>query len=373
MLRVEKFVSADGHLTEPDDLWVTRMEPRFRDRAPRVVAVHGKPHFVVDETSCVRLEGRIVQATDRKQADVLEREAGGRHEKVRPGGLDPHLRLIDQDVDSVAAEVLYPDRGLFLYGPQDSDYQRDTMRVYNDFCIEYCSAEPGRLCGVAMLSLRGPVETAIKDAQRCAAMGFRGVMIPARLVGRSYFDAQFEPLWSALEDLDLNVAIHVAAREDSFLLTAENMELGAFSPVDHRVIQTARTMAGLIAAAIPQRHPRLRLVFAECGIGWIAGVLRFMDHWWTDHRDWIEPHLDETPSFYFKRNFWVSFEDDRPGLLTRHLLNVDHLMWGSDYPHSEGTFPYSRRRIEQDFADIADEETRKMVRDNAIGLWRFPI
>jgi len=85
----------------------------------------------------------------------------------------------------------------------------------------------------------------------------------------------------------------------------------------------------------------------------------------------LQPRLVEPPSFYFKRQFWATFEDDRPGLLTRHLINCDHLMCGSDYPHSEGTFPYSRQKIAADFADIPADEARKLVRDNAATLYHL--
>jgi predicted TIM-barrel fold metal-dependent hydrolase len=83
----------------------------------------------------------------------------------------------------------------------------------------------------------------------------------------------------------------------------------------------------------------------------------------------MEPKLEEPPSFYFKRQFWATFEDDRAGILTRHLLGVDRLMWGSDYPHTEGTFPFSIQRIRKDFVDVPENETRMMVRDNATQLY----
>jgi len=83
----------------------------------------------------------------------------------------------------------------------------------------------------------------------------------------------------------------------------------------------------------------------------------------------MQPKLDEPPSFYFQRQFWATFEDDRPGILTRHLLNVERLMWGSDYPHTEGTFPFSIDRIRLDFFDVPEEETRKMVHANAAALY----
>jgi predicted TIM-barrel fold metal-dependent hydrolase len=130
-----------------------------------------------------------------------------------------------------------------------------------------------------------------------------------------------------------------------------------------------RSLALLITSAVPQRFPKLRFVIVEGGIGWIAAQLRFMDHWWEDHHRWMQPKLDESPSTYFKRQFWATFEDDRPGVLTRHLLGVDRLMWGSDYPHTEGTFPFSIQRIGQDFVDVPEDETRLMVHDNAAHLY----
>ena len=139
--------------------------------------------------------------------------------------------------------------------------------------------------------------------------------------------------------------------------------------VEEKICTSARGIADLIWAGIPQSYPKLRFVIAEGGIGWIASVIRLMDHWWEDNRNWMEPRLDEPPSAFFLRQFWATFEDDRAGLLTRELLNIDHLMWGSDYPHPEGVFPYSKKRIAKDFADVSEEETRKMVSTNATGLY----
>jgi uncharacterized protein len=135
-------------------------------------------------------------------------------------------------------------------------------------------------------------------------------------------------------------------------------------------VHHAAEPALLITSAVPQRFSKLRFVIVEGGIGWIAAQLRFMDHWWEeDHHRWMQPKRDESPSTYFKRQFWATFEDDRPGVLTRHLLGVDRLMWGSDYPHTEGTFPFSIQRISQDFADVPEDETRLMVRNNAAHLY----
>jgi len=87
---------------------------------------------------------------------------------------------------------------------------------------------------------------------------------------------------------------------------------------------------------------------AEGGVGWIASLLGFMDHWWVDNRRWMQPQLDEKPSFYFKRQFCAMFEEDRAGSLTRKLIGIDRIMWGADYPHVEGTFPNSPPQTAED-------------------------
>jgi predicted TIM-barrel fold metal-dependent hydrolase len=111
----------------------------------------------------------------------------------------------------------------------------------------------------------------------------------------------------------------------------------------------------------------------EGGIGWIASVLNFMDHWWDDHKGWMQPKLPETPSYYFHRQFFATFEDDRAGVLTRELIGVENLMWGSDYPHTEGVWPFSRRKVASNFANIPEADTRKMVHDNVATVFGFPM
>ena len=96
------------------------------------------------------------------------------------------------------------------------------------------------------------------------------------------------------------------------------------------------------------RFPKLKWSMVEGGIGWIASVLQFMDNWWDDHHGWMEPKLPEKPSFYFHRQFFATFENDRAGVLTREMIGIENLMWGSDYPHTEGVWPYSRKKVAAD-------------------------
>jgi predicted TIM-barrel fold metal-dependent hydrolase len=311
------------------------------------------------------LEGAMLEE---KIAGKIESIKAHRFTDVRPGAWNPQPRLADQDLDHLRAEVIYPGIGLGFFCFSDVEYQQACFQAYNDWLSEFCAAAPNRLLGAGLLPIKGPVEWAIAEAERVARKGLRTVSIQATVPERPYGRSNaYEPLWAALQDLDLPVAIHAGTGVD---LMKSFKELGAgLFVVENKIGVLQRTLAELIWAGVPQRYPKLRFVLVEGGIGWLASVLRFMDHWWTDHRHWMEPRLEEAPSFYFHRQFWATFEDDRPGLLTRELLNVEHLMWGADYPHTEGTFPRSREQIAKDFASIPEGEVRKMVVENAARLY----
>jgi predicted TIM-barrel fold metal-dependent hydrolase len=269
----------------------------------------------------------------------------------------------------VRAEVLYPGVGLFITSAPDPEYVRACYRAYNDWLSEFCSAAPTRLLGAALLPMRGPIEWAIEEAERAAKNGLRSVMIPTEVTGRSYGEPAYDRLWATVQDLGLPVALHVGT-DEPFHEKAARMGVGK-SFVDTKICAMQRAMADLIWGGVAQHYPKLRFVLVEGGIGWVASVLRSMDHWWTDHHHWMEPKVDETPSFYFKRQFWATFEDDRAGVLTRELIGVDRLMWGSDYPHTEGTFPYSRQQVAKDFAGIPEAEVYQMVAGNAAQLYNL--
>ena len=198
--------------------------------------------------------------------------------------------------------------------------------------------------------------------------GIRTILIPAE-VERSYAHSDYNPMWDALQDIGLPVSTHSGTGTgEAIFAKIERLGTG-LGVTDNKVLQPMRAMADLIWGAVPQRYPQLRFVVVEGGIGWVASLLGFMDHWWNDHRHWMEPQLDEAPSTYFKRQFWATFEDDRAGILTRELVGVDRLMWGSDYPHTEGTFPYSQEQIMRDFMGVPEAEVYQMVTGNAAQLY----
>ncbi|MGH7963060.1 MAG: amidohydrolase family protein, partial [Candidatus Binatia bacterium] len=208
------------------------------------------------------------------------------------------------------------------------------------------------------------------EAQRCARIGLASVSIPQLVTNRPYDLPEWDPLWAALQELGLPVAIHVGTGKAMHEVYSRMRHIGGFMLELHCM---AHTFADLIWGGVAQRYPKLRFVSVEAGIGWIAAQFQPWDRMWSDHYTWLQPKLDEPPSFYFKRQFWATFERDRAGILTRELLNVDHLLWGSDYPHLEGTFPQSQEMVAKVFAGVPEAETRKMVRDNAAALYNLAV
>jgi predicted TIM-barrel fold metal-dependent hydrolase len=357
-----RFVSADGHVAEPPEIWAERIEPRFRDRAPRIERRDDGDYLIIEGQPPMRTMDDNVMADNSRGGDWMA--------KGRAGGWDPHARLADQDLDNVRSEVIYFGALLTFFSTPDVEYRRAIIKAYNDWLIDYCAVAPDRLIGAGALPVGGPIEWAIEEARRVIDKGLRTVVLPAETPECRYSRPQWDPLWSALQDLGIPVSIHAGTTTgEPFSKAIEDMGFGG-AMVDFKIGMALRTMSQVLWAGVPQKFPRLRIVIAEGGIGWVACLLRLMDHWWKDHGHRMEPRLTEPPSYYFNRQVWATFEDDRPGLLTRELLNIEHLMWGGDYPHLEGTFPFSRDQITKDFAGIPENEVRMMTAENAARLYR---
>jgi predicted TIM-barrel fold metal-dependent hydrolase len=365
------YISADGHFVEPADLWVKRMDKRFRDRAPQVESRADADWYAIDGVTPfpVGLEGASMED---KIGGGVKMMGGHRHADTRPGAWDPKARLADLTLDHIRAEVMYPGGfGLQFWAAPDAEYQRECCRVYNDWVSEFCSVAPERFLGGALVPMRGPIEGCVAEAQRAAGLkGIRTLSIPTTMVDRPYARPDYEPLWAALQEIGQPVSIHIGTTGEPVYDRFLKLGIGP-GVVDAKIITGMRAVAELIWAGVPQRYPKLRFIIAEGGIGWIPSLVGFMDHWWTDHRRWMEPKLEEKPSFYFDRQFWATFEEDRGGVVLARegILNIDRMMWGSDYPHTEGTFPHSQEAIARDFAGLSETQVYKLVAGNAARLY----
>jgi len=292
---------------------------------------------------------------------------------VRPGGWDPHEHVKDMDVDGVSGGVLYPSNGLFFFRIPDSALLSAIFRTYNDWLAEFCQAYPDRLRGIAMVSV-DDVGEGIKELQRAAKLGLAGAMIAVYpLPGRSYSLPDYEPFWAAAQDLDMPISLHTATqRPGPYLPTLDNSSQTATqrANIDFWV---RCSLSDIIYAGVFERYPKLQVVAVEFELAWIPYFLRMLDYVYIERQQQATYRFKDQmlPSDFFHRNVYLSFQEDELGIQLRHLIGVDQLMWGSDYPHAESTWPKSQAILERILAGITESERAKIAGENVARLYHF--
>lgn len=361
-----RYISSDSHVNPPAQMWAEYLPAEFRDRAPRVESN--------DEGDFEVFEGK------RKPIASLSSVAGKRPEEytssirrfseVRPGGHEPAARLEDQDIDGVDAEVLFGAVGDAPLVSEDPRLTRASFTAYNHWLADFCRHAPNRLLGMAVIPC-DDVDDAIAEARDAAAHGLRGAVIPHSAGVGEYRDEMWDPFFRTLMELDWAAHLHVSAgtrrvggapmsRGDQFM-----------NHIVSTKFEVALSLGRFVFGGVLERHPDLRLVSVEGQIGWIPFWKNYIDHVYEKHRWHSNTHLQEKPSFYVNRQIWFTFMEDPHGIDALADCNVDRIMWSSDYPHSETTWPHSQKIIGEIFEKIPADQVRKIVRDNCAELYRL--
>jgi len=356
-------ISADSHFTEPADLWLERIDPAYRDRAPHVVhgettdtiVCDGAPMFPVGVMHGVRYHGGDVPTA-------------GRYADIPASGWDLGARLADLAVDGVSAEVLYPTVGMRFFTIEDPAFANACIRAYNSFAADFCAERPERFRAVGVIHL-DDMAGALDEMERCRDLGLVGAMIavhPAEAV--PYHDAAYDPFWAAAERLGMPVSLHTSTpRRIKADRTPLEMFLG-YQVVQHLII-------GMILAGTFDRFPGLQLVSVENDAGWAAHLIERMDyvHGKARARNLnVGHHNERTPSEYWRANVSYTFMRDRTAIVARDIIGVDRLLWSSDFPHGDSTWPDSQQVIDAELGDIPAAERKAILHDNAARLYGFP-
>ena len=367
-------LSSDSHVFEPRDLWQTRIDRAFRDRAPRIERIDDGDYIVVERDQILSGIGLISNPGIRFEAPEAI-SAEGRFEDVPKGGYDPEQHLADMRLDGVAGEVLYPSQGLFYFRVADSALQAAIFRAYNDWLAEFCRTDPARLKGIAMISM-DDVPSAIRELERAARLGLAGAMITEYpLEDRRYDQPEYEPFWAAAQALDMPLSLHTATRRQGKIRGAGAQTLRDASSRATKAFYPALSMCDMIFSGVFERHPRLTLAIVEFELSWAPNVLTSMDYTYRErHGEAIYRFRDGMlPSDFFHRNVVLSFQEDAIGVRLRDVIGVDNMMWGSDYPHSESTFPQSRKILAEILAGVPDEEQAKIAGGNTARVYSFDV
>ena len=358
-------ISADSHVQEPPELYSEWLDKPFREMGPRIEERDGARYVVFDG----KRPRRVDLAEERLNDDDQDREFRG----DPTGGRDIDRRLKDQARDGVSAEVIYPNSSLFLYNSRNAAYQYAVARAYNDWAIGLFGAASDRFAPVAIVPVID-LDEAVRQVERVAKAGFRTIKIPLTVESRPYNLPDYDRFWAACADHGLVVSLHAFTETEDQFPADWGEEEGTGGGLSHMAMSMARgqnPVALLIASGALQRHPKLRFVVVECGAGWLAWLLYVMDEQVERKHMWMRPRLEMKPSEFFRRQGAVTFSDDPIALRHLDYTGAEVLLWGSDYPHDEGTFPHSQEVIDRTFAGITPEQKRMIVHDNAAKLYGF--
>lgn len=369
-----ELISADDHFAEPPDLWTKRLPSKFQDRAPRVERTQQGDGWRFPGGPWTPL-GLGAQA-GRKFEDY--RYAGVTYEDVRPGVYEPRARLEDLDVDGVWASVIYPTTGLGLPRIEDPELHLACARAYNDFCAEFASADPRRLLPVGVIPRTG-VDAAVAELKRMRETGLRAALLQALPSGAVWPSAQDERFWATAQEMGVVLHIHIGlSSRTASIPPSDPPPVNPLLPILLRgyalIAQGCQdAFAGLIFSGVLERYPTVKWVSVESGIGWIPYYLERWDGVYERQRHWSKLDLPRKPSEYWRRQVYATFEEDKIGvnLAVRHpeYVGVENLMWASDYPHGDTTWPNSRQTVRDHFAGMPEEARRKITWENARRLY----
>jgi predicted TIM-barrel fold metal-dependent hydrolase len=365
-------ISADSHMCEPPNLWVERIDQRFRERAPRIVKdPDGKKgsFFMCEQLPPFRVSGAFAAG---KTFDKSFLEAG--LDSAPAGGWDPAERIKDMELDGVSAEVLYTTCAFVLFWLDEAPLQEACFRVYNDWLAEFCRYDPKRFAGLGLISLFD-IERGRQELERCKKMGLRGAMIWASPPeNQPYSSAAYNSFWATAQELEMPLSLHLVTgkRKESQQDESDLVEL--YVRMVSRPHEIQHSFLTLIFSGVLERFPRLKIVAAEGDIAWVPHVMERADKYFRRFKQGYGVALSLKPSEYFQRQMYATFIDDPMGVKTYHLAgSADNFMWSTDYPHQASTFPHTRETLDTIFQGIPAADVRKIVCDNAAKLYGFTV
>jgi predicted TIM-barrel fold metal-dependent hydrolase len=363
MTRYYRIISADGHIETPPDPWVRYVPNKWKNRAPRLIDLPDGGQGWLIEGQPMLLNGQNITG----RGPVSFRGASYRRDDGSPadGTGSPQQRLNEQDEDGIDAEVLFPPlfATRFLEGIDDRDVYRSMIRAYNTWLAEeYCSVAPDRLIGNAVIPV-SDIEAAVDEARFAHRAGLWSVSFSMFPNGTGFAQPADDRFWETCLELGLAISPHVGFGEKMTPRTgpgtsgfsyaaALSQRAGHHSPVF--------CMAQLMASGVFDRFPEIRFYFAETNASWLPYTLYFMD----DNHDVFSSAFDGrrmalTPSEYVARHCYFSIVRDPISMRMSELLPVANIMWGSDFPHSIGSFPRSQAALDEIFGE--NEGLRRKV------------
>ncbi len=361
-------ISADSHVVESAEFFEPLVK-RFGPEAPHVVVAdpeRGPQLYIGNGQLGLTIAGFLQANVDFTSPEARSMLKQG-YKLARPGCYDVAERLKDQDIDGLDGEVVYPSVLFNVYQVANREILNATFTSYNDWVADYCKEAPDRLFALSCLQLYD-LDEAIAEMDRAKQLGCVGTCIPASAPpSMLYSDKAYDKFWAAAQEMGqpLNMHIFTGATPNHGLPFRQGGSALAFAGVMF-------TIADLIQSGVCERFPRLKFVITEFEAGWTAIMLKRLD--WAYLRGGGQRvfGLPLKPSDYWKRQFYVTFEDDPLGVRTRDYIGSNTIIWGNDYPHGDSVFPNSQKVLTEVLADCTRNEIYEMTVKNVVELYNLP-
>jgi len=379
-------VDADSHWSEPPDLFTSRAPAEVRDRVPRVEEVDGEPTWVFDGHPVGRFSAAGVIGRDGHKESAHRALMEWSHDEVHVGAYDPKVRLGVLDECGIDAQIIFPSTiglgGQDLGLVDDEALCRLAVEIYNDGMAEIQADSGDRLLPLPLMP-GWSVETCVAEAKRVAALGARGVNMtsdPQDLGAPDLANHAWDPLWEACTELQLPVHFHIGASVTGMTFYGkypwdshpDNTKLAIGGTL--LFIGNARVVTNLILSGMFDRHPDLKMVSVESGVGWVPFILETLDYEMAENAPHELAQLKKMPSEYFRSNLYATFwfEKNRnklPDLI--EAVGEDNILFETDFPHPTCMYPSPLDSVAEKMATLPPETRRKIMGENARELYRL--
>lgn len=388
--RIPPIVDLDAHLVEPEDVWTTRLPAKYRDVGPHVEYLPGGTP-ILDGGGYIEQPGtegppvawwfyedhqysvkRLIAAAGYPADEITTK--GITFDQMRPGCWKPKDRLADMDINGIGAQMCFPNYPrfcgqIFLWG-KDKELALLCVKAYNDWMVEEWAGDSnGRLIPLCLIPLWDP-QLAADEVRRNASRGVRAVCfseLPPYLGLPSIYSGHWDPFFEACDETGTVVACHIGSGTKAPLTSADAPDAVAGTIIFGNSVGS---MSDFLYSGVFLRYPGLKVLFAEAQIGWIPYLLERIDDVWETHRGWShsQDYTKEKPSSSYWGHIYSTFFKDPVGISLLDRVGEDNVIFESDYPHQDGTWPYTREQAAEQFGHLDQAIIDKLARGNALRL-----
>jgi len=354
-----RIISADSHVAVSHDQIKARLASRYHPAYDDAVAAFGAR--MAGGSGAANVAGAAMKAAEKNSAFT------------RAGYHDPKARLVDMDTDGVDVEVIYSEVSAFRYLPDMREGAGESVRAFNDVLQEFAAVDRERLVVSYQIPIHD-IDVAVAEVRRVADLGAKSLQLPvfpSEYGLAEYADDRYDPLFALIEETGLPICCHIGLNTNLDDLTRRDPTPNKGVMVPMTALTTAEAFGMWVMGGVFERFPRLKVVFVEPGLTWVAWWVFTADDMMT-RQGYDFPAISELPSHYFHRNVSLTFIEEPIALeRLRDVIGVENILWSSDFPHPVTSWPNSRRIIDEQFANLPDAERDLITCGNATRIWNL--